>query len=398
MGFLLVVIVIISYPVIGIFQLLALKTGEFICSLVLFFINIIILVQLFENYKWSLEASFLSTGVLYYSVVYVLFRSSIDEFFYGKYKLEQRTLKKRHPYKEELIQEPPPIPVTDSKDASDYNEVLLLHIDAPSIDLDEINLQNMTQLEKSEENVSKRGELTESEHAELIERLAKNDSFDPMFLDPMFDEAARLVVAHQQGSTSLIQRRLKLGYNRAGMLIDQLEATGVVGSFEGSKARDVLIQDPLELEKLLRSGFGPFYKVDIQLFYQKYRIEIENRRTEIEEELLRESIQEQKDLIKQKLLRKEFERKLQKEVFKELLEQGIISTQQDDKEWNREPIPQDVKDKVWNRDSGRCVKCGSQENLEFDHIIPFSKGGANTYRNLQILCRKCNAKKSDKIG
>ncbi len=70
--------------------------------------------------------------------------------------------------------------------------------------------------------------------------------------DPMFDEAARLVVVHQQGSTSLIQRRLKLGYNRAGRLIDQLEAAGVVGAFEGSKARDVLIQDPQVLEELLK--------------------------------------------------------------------------------------------------------------------------------------------------
>lgn len=71
--------------------------------------------------------------------------------------------------------------------------------------------------------------------------------------DPMFDEAARLVVIHQQGSTSLIQRRLKLGYNRAGRLIDQLEAAGIVGPFEGSKAREVLIQDPQVLEERLKS-------------------------------------------------------------------------------------------------------------------------------------------------
>ena len=61
-------------------------------------------------------------------------------------------------------------------------------------------------------------------------------------------------------------------------------------------------------------------------------------------------------------------------------------------------IRQDVKDKVWNRDGGKCVQCGSNENLEFDHIIPFSKGGANTYRNLQLLCESCNRSKSDKIG
>jgi len=71
--------------------------------------------------------------------------------------------------------------------------------------------------------------------------------------DPLFDEAARLIVMHQQGSTSLIQRKLKLGYNRAGRIVDQLEAAGVVGPFEGSKAREVLIQDEVSLERLLSS-------------------------------------------------------------------------------------------------------------------------------------------------
>ena len=69
--------------------------------------------------------------------------------------------------------------------------------------------------------------------------------------DAMFDEAARLIVRHQQGSTSLIQRKLKLGYNRAGRLIDQLEAAGIVGAFEGSKAREVLVRDEYALEQLL---------------------------------------------------------------------------------------------------------------------------------------------------
>jgi S-DNA-T family DNA segregation ATPase FtsK/SpoIIIE len=71
--------------------------------------------------------------------------------------------------------------------------------------------------------------------------------------DALFGEAARLIVMHQQGSTSLIQRKLKLGYNRAGRLIDQLEAAGVVGPFEGSKAREVLIKDEMSLEQLLNS-------------------------------------------------------------------------------------------------------------------------------------------------
>ncbi len=70
--------------------------------------------------------------------------------------------------------------------------------------------------------------------------------------DPMFEEAAKLVVQHQQGSTSLIQRKLSIGYNRAGRIIDQLEAAGVVGSFEGSKARDVLCVDFIALEQILK--------------------------------------------------------------------------------------------------------------------------------------------------
>jgi S-DNA-T family DNA segregation ATPase FtsK/SpoIIIE len=69
--------------------------------------------------------------------------------------------------------------------------------------------------------------------------------------DNMFDEAARLIVRHQQGSTSLIQRKLKLGYNRAGRVIDQLYEAGIVGPPEGSKAREVLVQDEYSLEQLL---------------------------------------------------------------------------------------------------------------------------------------------------
>lgn len=64
---------------------------------------------------------------------------------------------------------------------------------------------------------------------------------------------------------------------------------------------------------------------------------------------------------------------------------------------NSRRISQEVKNQVWKRDEGKCVECGSNEKLEFDHIIPFSKGGANTYRNLQLLCELCNRKKSSKI-
>lgn len=70
--------------------------------------------------------------------------------------------------------------------------------------------------------------------------------------DKMFDDAAKLVVQFQQGSASFLQRKLKLGYNRAGRIVDQLEAAGVIGGFEGSKARDVLVKDMAQLEEILQ--------------------------------------------------------------------------------------------------------------------------------------------------
>lgn len=75
-------------------------------------------------------------------------------------------------------------------------------------------------------------------------------------LDDKFEESARLVVLHQHGSTSLIQRKLSLGYNRAGRIIDQLEAAGIVGPFEGSKAREVLVKTEAELEEILKEYVG----------------------------------------------------------------------------------------------------------------------------------------------
>ena len=72
-------------------------------------------------------------------------------------------------------------------------------------------------------------------------------------LDPMFEEAARVVVRHQQGSVSLLQRRLKLGYSRAARIVDQLEQAGIVGPSEGSKAREVIVDSEEQLETILRS-------------------------------------------------------------------------------------------------------------------------------------------------
>ena len=76
-------------------------------------------------------------------------------------------------------------------------------------------------------------------------------SVDTHNLDPMFEEAAHAIVLTQQGSTSMIQRKFSIGYNRAGRLMDQLESAGIVGAAQGSKPREVLIQDDNQLTNLL---------------------------------------------------------------------------------------------------------------------------------------------------
>jgi 5-methylcytosine-specific restriction endonuclease McrA len=100
-----------------------------------------------------------------------------------------------------------------------------------------------------------------------------------------------------------------------------------------------------------------------------------------------------KEIIKEKERKRLLEKQVREEVRDEL-EKELYGVQSD----SRESIPRNVKKEVWNRDDRKCVKCGSQKNLEFDHIIPVSKGGSNTARNVQILCKKCNREKSNNIG
>lgn len=90
---------------------------------------------------------------------------------------------------------------------------------------------------------------------EFIDEQAQKEKMEIMDgeRDPLFAEAAKIIVQHQQGSTSLIQRRLKLGYNRAGRLMDQLEAAGIVGQSAGSKPREVLYSDLAQLEQYLQT-------------------------------------------------------------------------------------------------------------------------------------------------
>ena len=88
---------------------------------------------------------------------------------------------------------------------------------------------------------------------EYVGEGAESKEFDLGDIDPMFADAARIVVMHQQGSASLLQRKLKLGYNRAGRIVDQLEAFNIIGAFQGSKAREVLFSDIESLDEFLKA-------------------------------------------------------------------------------------------------------------------------------------------------
>lgn len=122
----------------------------------------------------------------------------------------------------------------------------LIRLQCPFVDTPEV--ERITEFIGNQRGYSGAFELPEFKGEEGS---SDRDEFDPNERDALFEDAARLVVMTQQGSTSLIQRKLKLGYNRAGRLVDQLEQAGVVGPFEGAKARKVLIPDEISLEHFL---------------------------------------------------------------------------------------------------------------------------------------------------
>ena len=120
--------------------------------------------------------------------------------------------------------------------------------------------------------------------------------------------------------------------------------------------------------------------------------ELQEANTQLRYERNKEQIE--KDNVKAKLLEKKKKREIEKLALQELIDEGEIFPEAN----KRPPIPKTVVDAVWNRDRGKCVYCGSNENLHLDHIIPFSKGGDTSVENLQLLCQKCNLEKSNKIG
>ena len=111
-------------------------------------------------------------------------------------------------------------------------------------------------------------------------------------------------------------------------------------------------------------------------------------------ERMKAAAEREKAEIAAKLKEQQRRRELEKQVRQDLIDSGELFGDQT----KRPRIPREVVDAVYKRDGGRCQECGATEDLQLDHIIPFSKGGATTVENLQLLCGKCNRAKSDKIG
>ncbi len=102
------------------------------------------------------------------------------------------------------------------------------------------------------------------------------------------------------------------------------------------------------------------------------------------------SIEAEKEAIRIKMLLKEKKRALEREVLAELVQEGLVLPEAG----KRPLIPRKLVNAVWLRDKGKCVYCGSTENLHLDYILPFSNGGAVSIENLQLLCQKCNSLKT----
>lgn len=226
--------------------------------------------------------------------------------------------------------------------------------------------------------------------------------------------AAVLFVKRQEASILLMQNELQIDKSLAVRIISQLETNNIVGpSTGGSKSRTVLVHSLEHLDHIFSFPNHSSIPEDLKeledyIFTLKKQYEciiekriddkIEEIGTENRKRLKKKEIREKILDRQKKSLGKAAENELYNQIFKEMVNNNEIDENFVTFSNNREMIPTDIMDAVWRRDGGKCVECGSDDSLEFDHIIPFSLGGATSYRNLQILCKKCNIKKSNHIG
>lgn len=186
---------------------------------------------------------------------------------------------------------------------------------------------------------------------------------------------------------------VKEDFAKAGALLEQenekLRKLGVIAREKRTAERLQEIQDRKEREEILKNLSKPRPEPTPEEIEEMLRI----RKAEAERWEKRK-LELEKEQIAKKIMEKQRVYNLEKIVRQELIEKGLLYGEQT----KRPPIPREIVDAVYKRDGGRCVYCGSTENLQLDHIIPFSKGGATSVENLQLLCQKCNLEKSNKIG
>ncbi len=186
--------------------------------------------------------------------------------------------------------------------------------------------------------------------------------------------------------TSCIKRYFNFSYRQTSKIMDELEKMGIIRSIRNHPFIKELSVSSFEEIDAIFNNESSIILTDKVVTQNEVNVDTEPDSRKI-------WMEQEKQRIKENILKQRELRELRKKAKEELIAEGLIENTK-----RREPIPQHVQDTVWRRDGGRCVKCGSQENLEFDHIIPLSKGGSNTVRNIQLLCQKCNREKSNKIG
>lgn len=209
-----------------------------------------------------------------------------------------------------------------------------------------------------------------------------------MIFDPLSPIVANWAVEHGEISRSDVQCHFEVGFTRANHILMELQNLGIIGPQYGVKPHKARISTLEELEdRFVTLGiFAPKKDADKDIMplnendpWKQYQAKLEK------EESDRKKRKEENERweIAQKIKERYRKRQLEKIIRQELIDSGELFGD----EPKRPPIPREVVDAVYKRDGGRCVYCGATENLQLDHIIPFSKGGATTLENLQLLCQ-----------
>lgn len=220
------------------------------------------------------------------------------------------------------------------------------------------------------------------------------------FFDELLPEAAKLIVEAQTGSTSVLQRKLKLGYNRAGRIIDQLELLKIVGPFLGSEPRKVRIKSHDELENYLQLVYN-----GLETYYFENQTEIGTLVRELENASLAETlnrkeieIQREVEIQKLKLIELNQKKAIQQEAYRQIISEKLVARVIKDQNGNEIQLPEELVINVWQKDKGRCANCGSTDRIGVEPIILISEGGGITIKNLQLLCNTCSVIRTlDKI-